>query len=74
MAMMPLTDDEELLEPWFKGMRTLLTNCAARRSTGWRCGSSPWGMSQDYRIAARVRRDDGPGRLGLLFALKFRRI
>ncbi len=53
MAMMPLTDDEELLEPWFRGMRTLFDRLRGEAIGGVEMRELSMGMSQDYRIAAR---------------------
>ena len=53
MAMMPLTDDAELLEPWFKGMRALFEKLRNEAVNGVEMRELSMGMSQDYAIAAR---------------------
>ena len=53
MAMMPLTDDAELLKPWFKGMRALFEKLRNEAVDGVEMRELSMGMSQDYAIAAR---------------------
>ncbi len=53
MAMMPLTNDEALLERYFRGMRTLFENLRAEAVSGVEMRELSMGMSNDYEIAAR---------------------
>ena len=53
MAVMPLTDDEELLDRLFAGMRQLFEQIRETDIPGIRMEELSMGMSGDYRIAAR---------------------
>ena len=53
MAVMPLTEDEELLDRLFSGMRQLFEQIRETDIPGIRMEELSMGMSGDYRIAAR---------------------
>ena len=53
MAVMPLTDDEEMLDRLFAGMRQLFEQIRDTDIPGIRMEELSMGMSGDYRIAAR---------------------
>ena len=53
MAMMPLTDDTELLEKLFKATRTLFEHMRDEAVDGVEMRELSMGMSNDYAIAAR---------------------
>ena len=53
MAVMPLTEDEELLDRLFSGMRQLFEQIRETGIPGIRMEELSMGMSGDYRIAAR---------------------
>ena len=53
MAVMPLTDDEELLDRLFAGMRQMFEQIRETDIPGIRMEELSMGMSGDYRIAAR---------------------
>ena len=50
---MPLTDDEEMLDRLFAGMRQLFEQIRDKDIPGIRMEELSMGMSGDYRIAAR---------------------
>ena len=53
MAIMPLTDDQQALTGWFRGMRALFDQLAQEAISGVDMQELSMGMSHDYPIAAR---------------------
>lgn len=53
MAIMPLTADEQVLRPLFRGMRQLFDRLSREGIPGVRMEELSMGMSQDYAIAAQ---------------------
>ena len=53
MAVMPDTDDEDVLLPLFRNMRTLFEQVRDEAAEGTSVTELSMGMSGDYRLAAR---------------------